>query len=152
MDATGQFWRKHERFEHARIVQYLRQHIEAQSGQYVVRMESQWVPIEIEDLPLRVRSLAGTHPPQHLLVNLDDGRQGVLTSAQTLRCDAQERISCLLPSVSGDSWLTARFSNYALMHLVDLISDLGHKTPQWIGTHGQNTALPEFYGPAQPPA
>lgn len=145
MDAAGRFWRDGEVFEHPRIVAFLRRHIEQEAGGYVVRLGQQWVPLELADLPVRVRSLAASG--NELRLDLDDGRKGVLADPQKLRCDAQERVSCQVPSVSGSSTLDARLSNHALMQVSEYLCDLDGDAPRWVvgDCSSPGTLLPRFF-------
>lgn len=131
MDSAGRFWRKGERFEHPRILAFLRRHLEMRGEQCVLQVGEQWVPLEVADTPLRVLSLRTHAETPHLELSLDDGRQGVRAALKTLRCDAQERISCLVESVSGSSWLRARLGNAALMEISEHIEGLEDAVPQW---------------------
>lgn len=131
MDAAGRFWRKSERFEHPRIVTFLRRHLEMRDEGCVVQVREQWVPLEVADTPLRVLSLRTRDGAPQLELCLDDGRQAVGASVDTLRCDAQERVSCLVTSVSGNSWLQARLGNTALMQISEHIEGLEDPVPRW---------------------
>lgn len=131
MDTAGRFWRQGEHFEHPRIVAFLRRHLEMRDAQCVVQVGPQWVPLEVADTPLRVLSLQSKSGPPHLELGLDDGRQGVGAAIETLRCDAQERVSCLVPSVSGASQLRARLGNFALMQISEHLDELEEAAPLW---------------------
>lgn len=145
MDHNGRFWRDGEPFEHPRIVVFLRQHIECQQGAWIVRVQTQWVPLEVADLPLRVTSIELSDQAPELRVNLDDGRKAVPTELSSLRCDAQERLACAVPSASGESQLAARFSNHALMQIAEHLVGLDDNSPRWLSPDGQNIALPDFF-------
>lgn len=99
--------------------------------QCVVQVGQQWVPLEVEDTPLRVLSLRSQERAPHLKLSLDDGRQGVGARLETLRCDQQERVSCLVPSVSGTTQLRARLGNAALMQISEHIEGLEDAIPIW---------------------
>lgn len=131
MDAAGRFWRHDQRFEHPRIVAFLRCHLEMRGAQCVVQVGEQWVPLELADTPLRVLRLRTQDRDPQLLVSLDDGRLEVGASIQSLRCDDQERISCLVPSASHASTLRARLGNAALMQLSEHIEGLEDAVPTW---------------------
>lgn len=151
MDAAGRFWRKSERFEHPRIVAFLRAHLEMRGDACVVQVGPQWVPLELADTPLRVLSLHCQDQAPYLKLCLDDGRQGVGASLESLRCDAQERVSCLVPSVSGASKLRARLGNSALMQISEHIEGLEHSVPTWRFRDTQKAPLrlEDFYAETQ---
>lgn len=146
MDRAGRFWRKGAPFEHPRIIAFLRRHIERNEGGYIIQIEKQWVAIEVEDLPVRVRSLEPAPEAGYCLVDLDDGRRGLQCDLQSLRSDAQERVSCRLPSCSGRSMIEARLTNPALLDLSAHLEGIDEGTIAW--RQGERRiALPRFSQP-----
>lgn len=145
MDRRGRFWKDDEPFEHARIVAFLRRHIEARDTGYVVQMGTHWVPLELEDLPIRVLSLDAGGEAGAMTLHLDDGRRDQASWAHSLRCDAQERVCCSVPSASGQSLLQARLGNAALMQLSEYLDQLDHEAPVWTAGPEEPILLPNFY-------
>lgn len=144
MDRAGRFWRQGALFEHPRIIAFLRRHIERKNDAYIIQIEEQWVPLEVEDLPLRVRALRPAPQANLCLVDLDDGRRTLPCDLQSFRCDAQERVSCKLPSASKRSEIEARLTNPALLDLSAHLEGLEEGPLAWVQGDSR-IALPRFY-------
>lgn len=145
IDRRGRLWKESEPFEHPGIVTFLLRHIEARGSAYVVQVGEQWVPLEVEDLPLRVRSIHAPPDPGSLTVHVDDGRRNLPSWVQSLRCDAQEQVACSVRSASGNSLLQARLGNAALMQLSEHLDQLDDPTPRWTAWDQGPVPLPDFY-------
>ncbi len=122
LTAAGAFEFGGEPVTHGRVGEALRHGLDrSDSGDFIVRLGTQWCYLTVDDCPFRVRGVASDERGKALTLLLDDGRN-VELDRDSLHEEPDRGLWCVVPSRTGRP-MPARFSNPAAVELSDWVID-----------------------------
>lgn len=120
MTAMGELLFDGEPITHPRVRQALRDGLDVENGETIVRLGAQWCYLSIDDTPLRATSV--DVEDEHVWLRLDDGRR-VELDPSTLWEEPGAGLRCKVPSAPTGRPLDARLTNAAQMQLATHIEE-----------------------------